>query len=365
MRIAIFHELHQGGARRAVNELSGVFKKNHIVDLYVAVENLAPNEKKSYNKIFQYPFLVREWKGNNWIIRIYKDSIELVRLALVHKTIAKDIDKKKYDLVFVHPSQFTQAPFLLYFLNTQSIYYCQEPLRMVYEKGFQVVKQDVIRNTYDWINKKLRKYIDLICIKKATVVLANSNFTKTNIKRAYHINSRVAYLGVNTQVFKPNKATKSIDTLFLGSDDLLDQQDLYKKITGFLRGTHHIFNVKKEWQLTDKMLSDLYTRAKVVLALTKNEPFGLIPLEAMACGVPVIALNEGGYRETVQNNKTGFLVEPNSDEIRSKIELLQNDETTRKKMGLYARHYVETQWTWEQSAQKIEQVFFALTHHKK
>ncbi len=51
----------------------------------------------------------------------------------------------------------------------------------------------------------------------------------------------------------------------------------------------------------------LYSGAKAFLALSKDEDFGITPVEAMACGCPVIAFNGGGYKETVINGKTGVL----------------------------------------------------------
>ena len=61
-------------------------------------------------------------------------------------------------------------------------------------------------------------------------------------------------------------------------------------------------------RLTDADIRDLYRRASVVL-LPGEEDFGIVPLEAQACGRPVVALGRGGARETVVHGETGFLVD--------------------------------------------------------
>lgn len=65
--------------------------------------------------------------------------------------------------------------------------------------------------------------------------------------------------------------------------------------------------------------------------MSKNEDFGMIAIESMACGVPVIAPDEGGYRETIVHGETGVLLEKNSAvELAKVIEKI--DDTILKNM---------------------------------
>jgi glycosyltransferase involved in cell wall biosynthesis len=61
--------------------------------------------------------------------------------------------------------------------------------------------------------------------------------------------------------------------------------------------------------VSDQRLVELYNQAKMVLYAPVREPFGLVPLEAMACGTPVVGVCEGGVLETVLDGETGILVE--------------------------------------------------------
>jgi glycosyltransferase involved in cell wall biosynthesis len=62
--------------------------------------------------------------------------------------------------------------------------------------------------------------------------------------------------------------------------------------------------------VSDKELVDLYSRCKAVIQTSLDEDFGIVPVEAMASGKPCIAVNEGGFRETVFHGKTGLLINP-------------------------------------------------------
>ena len=68
------------------------------------------------------------------------------------------------------------------------------------------------------------------------------------------------------------------------------------------------------WRKNDELF-DLHSHAKAVL-FAGHEDFGLVPLEAMSCGTPVIAFGQGGATETVINGTTGtFFTEPTADSL--------------------------------------------------
>ena len=69
------------------------------------------------------------------------------------------------------------------------------------------------------------------------------------------------------------------------------------------------------WIEHDKLI-DLYANCKGFIATAKDEDFGMTPVEAMASGKPVIAANEGGYKETVIDGVTGMLIDDiNADKL--------------------------------------------------
>jgi len=358
MKIAFFHELHNGGARRASNEFAKHLKQNHIVDLYVVDLEGNQQEKKFYSATYFFTFIPKIWNGHDWKTKFYKDSFELIRLYLLHKRIAKKIDDKKYDLVFVQGSKLTQAPFILRFLKTKKIYYCQENLRMVYEDILKInPKLPQHKFWYERCNRFFRKIIDSQNIHHADYVLANSNYTKENIYKAYKIKAETCYMGVDPKMFKPERIDKDNDVLYIGAYALADGYSILEQILN----TPHKFKTalliqERKWVNNDRLLSKLYSKSKIALALSHNEPFGLIPLEAMACGVPVIAVNEGGYKESIIDGKTGYLVERDYKKILEKIEILLNNPQELKKISEECRENILSNWTWEINAGKLEKI---------
>lgn len=354
MKIAIFHELDFGGARRTVEEFAKRLDKIFDVDLYYVAEKKDEVLKKGYKNVFYYPFFPKFWKGKDWKVRLYKDTVELVKLSNLHKKIAQDIKSKNYDYIFVHPSKFTQAPFLLRFLKNKCIYYCQEPLRIVYDKNLSDLSfVKFHKKIYEFLIRKIRKRIDLKNIKDAWLVLANSKFSRDFIEKSYRINAKVCYLGVDTGVFKPLNTDKPHDILFIGNEDegyglLSDALKLFKKKPR----VKTIFREKRQF-ISDNDLVAIYNESRILVALNKNEPFGLIVLEAMACGIPVIAIGEGGYNESIINNKTGFLIPRDPAELYNKISQIISNEKLRRDLGKNARENIMKNWTWNKTIDRF------------
>lgn len=68
---------------------------------------------------------------------------------------------------------------------------------------------------------------------------------------------------------------------------------------------------------------ELYARCKATIQTSKDEPFGFVPVESMAAGKPCIAVNEGGFRETIEHMKTGILInEPYVENLINAIKKL-------------------------------------------
>ncbi len=90
-----------------------------------------------------------------------------------------------------------------------------------------------------------------------------------------------------------------------------------------------------------------YSAGDVVVTTPWYEPFGLTPLEAMACGRPVIGSAVGGLTFTIAEGETGFLVPPrNPDSLAARLQFLLNQPEMIARMGKAARKRVEREFTW-------------------
>ncbi len=350
MKIAVFHELPYGGARRAVMEFSNNFKKENIVDLYYIDEKKEIKIDRNFSKIYFFKFTPRKWTGGNWKVKLYKDTIELIKIYILHKKIAKEIDSLSYDFVFVHGSKYTQAPFLLRFIKTKSAYYCQEPLRIAYEELFDIPKGlRMERKLYEKLNRKNRKVIDRSNALKANLIIANSKYTQRNIKSAYKINCEISYMGVNIKNFYPMKVKKIYDLLFIGSKDPIDGYEKLIEAIKLMKNKPRVRFIlrEKEWISDDSVLRKIYSQSMFLICLAYNEPFGLVPLEAQACGVPTVAIREGGYIETIIESKNGFFVKDNLEEISQVLNKKILNKRQYKNLSKYSSENIKSNWTWE------------------
>jgi D-inositol-3-phosphate glycosyltransferase len=108
-----------------------------------------------------------------------------------------------------------------------------------------------------------------------------------------------------------------------------------------------------------------YSAAEVLVMPSHYESFGMVALEAMACGTPVIASEVGGLGFLVQNGKTGYTI-PNGDPevLCDKLSTLLNDPSLRETMGGRAAEYAQS-YTWDKIAAQIVKVYQALLNKNK
>jgi len=77
----------------------------------------------------------------------------------------------------------------------------------------------------------------------------------------------------------------------------------------------------------------------------------------MACGTPVIAVDEGGYRETVLNGKTGYLLPRDPRIWAERITSSLKNDNELLRLGAEGRSYVESKWTWKGFLDAVEKSF--------
>ncbi|WP_129715854.1 glycosyltransferase [Pedobacter sp. SYP-B3415] len=103
-----------------------------------------------------------------------------------------------------------------------------------------------------------------------------------------------------------------------------------------------------------KELGAYYNAADVFVTTPWYEPFGITPLESMACGTPVVGARVGGIKYTVEDGKTGFLVPENDPAaLARQLTVLLCDEPARLRMGAEAIKRVNRHFTWGKVAMQI------------
>ncbi|NLN77842.1 MAG: glycosyltransferase family 1 protein, partial [Armatimonadetes bacterium] len=107
--------------------------------------------------------------------------------------------------------------------------------------------------------------------------------------------------------------------------------------------------------VSDAELRALLSGAIAMIYTSRLEPFGLAPLEAGACSLPVVAIAEGGVRETVFDRVNGLL-SPHDDPvlIGSLISELVSDPSLAQSLGKRGRELVLERWDWDRSVSELE-----------
>lgn len=106
--------------------------------------------------------------------------------------------------------------------------------------------------------------------------------------------------------------------------------------------------------LSRQALVDCYSSADVFALPSTGEGFGLVFLEAMALGKPVIGTNEGGIPDLVQNGREGLLVEPTATAVSAAVRRLLMDSGLREELGAQGKQRVNSEFTFEGFERQLE-----------
>ncbi|TLM75141.1 glycosyltransferase [Pseudarthrobacter sp. NamB4] len=116
--------------------------------------------------------------------------------------------------------------------------------------------------------------------------------------------------------------------------------------------------VRLQGQVSRGEMPGIFRSADAVVCAPWYEPFGIVPLEAMACGVPVVAAAVGGLRDTVVDHGTGLHVPPRDPEaIASALALLFGNPDLRAELGNAGKLRAQTRYSWDRVAAETEKAY--------
>jgi len=364
MKIAIFHDLPKSESRKIANEFSKRLKSaGNLIDLFVVSGNKELNELSYYSNYYFYNYMLRVTDSTNYLNLFWTKILEIVELYFLQQKISNIINNNSYDVVIVHSSLFINAPFILRFIKTKKIYYSHGVMPIMHEPVFPIRKS---QNLVKYITESLTKLL-LVSIFKSNIsfadkIVVNSKFTTKLLYKFFHINGIVCYPGVDTQVFTSGKVKKEIDVLYIGSFNYQSgEYSLFQSSLRFLKSNIRIKIINRDTNyISDKVLRNYYSKSKITVCTGNKESFGLIPLESASCGAVVLAVNEGGYKETIIQNKTGYLVEKNPIKIALEIERILGDEKQLQIVAKTARENVINNWSWNRSTNVLKLILQSL-----
>lgn len=238
------------------------------------------------------------------------------------------------DLILVN-SEFTKDTFKKTFKS----------INRVPEVLYPSINEKVLTNLYDQCDTELED----LKLQDFTYFLSVNRFErKKNVRLAVDAFSRL-----QTEFGPEEKA--SVKLIITGGYDTLVQENIsyfaeLKQRVEDLNLSDSIILLKSP---SEKEKIKLMKYSKAVLYTPDHEHFGIVPLEAMFCRKPVIAVNSGGPKETIQHGVTGFLCSPTSLSFSAAMFELTSNQELCDKMGQAARERFETKFSFDIFAEKL------------
>ena len=363
-RVAIVHDWLPlyGGAERVLEQIIKVYPD---ADLFSIVDFI-PEADRGFlqHKPVNTSFIQRL----PWAKKKYRSYLPLMPFAI------EQFDLSEYDLVI--SSSYAVAKGIITGPDQLHICYCHSPMRYAWDLQGQYLKEGGLnRGLAGLIARVLLHYIRLWDMRTSQGVdhfVANSAFVARRIRKIYARDARVIHPPVDTESFSllrekedfyvtvsrmvPYKRMRLIVEAFSAMPD--------KQLVVIGDGPD-MPNIKKVArpnvtllgrQPADKVIE--YMRRAKAFVFAAQDDFGIVPVEAQACGTPVIAFGKGGATETVVHGETGCFFEEQTiegvqDGVREFEEMEFDPEIIRRNAERFSaerfrtvfRGFVENEWS--------------------
>jgi glycosyltransferase involved in cell wall biosynthesis len=391
VRIALYHNHPSGGAARAMYELGKQLAIRHTVDVYTlsTADERFLSSGDYASQVRVTPFEPRKRVRMGFYLNDWRDYRNLQTLDALCQRIAGEIDEGQYDCVLVSACQFEEAPSVVNYLASRSAYYCHEPLRRFIDRECRVdagplTPYQRLRSLWHRPAQAALEGVlgrrDRRNVRAADAVLTNSAYTARTIESYYGRAADVCYLGVDAERFHPGSDDAGY-MLSVGAIEYHKGFDFIIRALGMLppserprlviagngsnpgvaryletlagnRGVN--LTLRAGDPPNSPALLRLYQEATAFVYASHSEPFGLVVLEAMACGRPVVAVGEGGVVESVVDGVTGVLTPRDEEQFAGALAQVLSGHAQRDAMGRAGREAVTEHWTWREAGLRLE-----------
>lgn len=333
-----------GGAEHVVRELLRLYPNAHLFTTVAA--------KNSLQNFLNHPINTTSFQHLYRLLHTHQILLPWLTRAV------EDIDLTAYDIII--SSSHAIAKGIVPPSHARHITYCHTPMRYAWEMeeqylddfGIPTVCKPIVRAML----KSLRRW-DLTTAKRVDTFIANSSTTAERIKRIYHRESVTVHPPVDDRFFEAESGKRKTETTYFLAvgrlvpykkfDLLVETANRYKlplKIVGQGREKKKLKTlagptIEFLGHVRDEQLPSLYADAQALLFPT-FEDAGVVPLEAQACGTPVIAYGKGGATDTVKADKTGiFFEEQTAQSLIHAIQRFQQNPFDPDEIKQHAKHF--------------------------
>ena len=334
MKIAIVCDwlVTYAGAERVIEQILNIYPE---ADLFAVIDFLSDEDREKHfqGKHAKTTFIQNLPKAKT----MYQKYLPLMPLAI------EQLDVSEYDLVI--SSSHAVAKGVLTGPNQVHISYVHSPMRYAWDLQHQYLQEaGLVSGVKSWIARGILHYMRLWDTRTANGVdyfIANSKFIAKRIKKIYGRDAEVIYPPVDIEKFEfcdrkedyyltasrlvPYKKVRLIVEAFNEMPDkklvVIGAGSDLEYIKAIAKDNIQVMGYQPDEVLKEKMQ---HARAFVFAA---EEDFGITPVEAQACGTPVIAYGRGGALETVVPGETGiFFTEQTKEDIIDAINRFESLE---------------------------------------
>ena len=324
MKVALVHDWLTGtrGGEKVLRELARLFPDAPVYTLF-HFPGTAPAEIESRRV------------ETTWLQRLVSPDRDYRHLLPLFPIAAEGWDLSGFDLVV--SSSHCVAKAARRGPRGFHLCYCHTPVRYLHDQLDEYLRTrgPLFRAAARLARAPLRA-LDVATVPRVDAFLANSENVRERIARLYGRTARVVPAPVDTSFYVPAPSSRAREGLLVVSalvpykrveDAIAASGLLGLPLTVAGTGPEETRlralagpNVRFAGSPSDEDLRELYRLAELVL-MPGEEDFGIVPLEAQACGTPVVALGKGGARETVLDGRTGvFYPGPGAGPLARAIE---------------------------------------------
>lgn len=350
MKVALVHDYikEYGGAERVLEALHELFPKAPVFTSVYCPSYLGPHAKRFAG-----------WDiRTSWLQHIPFREKLISPLRLIAPFVFSSMDFSKFDVVIVSATG-AYEPNMIHKGTAVHICYCHTPPRYLY--GYATArnwkKNPIIRFIGEQFNTMLRN-VDKQASRNVDYFIANSKEVASRIKKFYQRPATVIYppvilpliQGIRKQEFFVTggrlASAKHIDLAVRACSSLNIPLKVFgKSFAGYGDTLKKIAGPTITFlgEITDEEKWTLLAEAKAFIFPSEDEDFGILPVESMAVGTPVLAYKSGGVRETVIEGKTGmFFDELSKDAVIKTIHaFLRTDNIWRSACQTQAKKFTD------------------------
>lgn len=276
--------------------------------------------------------------------------------------VFENFDLNEYDIVI--SSSHSCAKGVIVKPSTLHISYCHSPMRYAWENSQNYIQtyqtSGLVKKIAPFFLHKIRMW-DRLTADRVDQFVANSNYVKNRIHKYYRKPAEVIYPFINPEKYQADQSRKNFFlavgrlTSYKKFDLLVETfNDLGYPLKivgsgGMKKKLQKIANKNIEFLgfVNDQDLKKLYSEAKALI-FPQIEDFGIIPLEAMASGCPVIALKKGGALETIIAEETGlFFEEQTPSSLKNAVYEFQTKAFDAEKIRRHAEKFSQERFNKE------------------